>query len=92
MVPPNFIQTLLTVLPDDNNNTTVANVQIKTILIDFDWILNKMCYLGVQQCFGVVYHELTTLRQVYSARAALFDTILLLTLSNALLCVPPMFQ
>ena len=27
--------------------------------------------LGVQQCFGVVYHELTTLRQVYFARAAL---------------------
>ena len=27
-------------------------------------------YLGVQQCFGVVYHELTTLRQVYFARAA----------------------
>ena len=28
-------------------------------------------YLGVQQCFGVVYHELTTLRQVYFARAVL---------------------
>ena len=28
-------------------------------------------YLGVQQCFGVVYHELTTLRRVYFARAAL---------------------
>ena len=27
--------------------------------------------LGVQQCFGVVYHELTTLRWVYFARAAL---------------------
>ena len=27
-------------------------------------------YLGVQQCFGVVYHELTTLRHVYFARAA----------------------
>ena len=27
--------------------------------------------LGVQQCFGVVYHELTTLRRVYFARAAL---------------------
>ena len=26
--------------------------------------------LGVQQCFGVVYHELTTLRRVYFARAA----------------------
>ena len=24
-----------------------------------------MRYLGVQQCFGVVYHELTTLRRVY---------------------------
>ena len=33
----------------------------------------KTCHhidLGVQQCFGVVYHELTTLRQVYFARAA----------------------
>ena len=27
--------------------------------------------LGVQQCFEVVYHELTTLRRVYFARAAL---------------------
>ena len=27
--------------------------------------------LGVQQCLGVVYHELTTLRRVYFARAAL---------------------
>ena len=27
--------------------------------------------LGVQQYFGVVYHELTTLRRVYFARAAL---------------------
>ena len=27
--------------------------------------------LGVQQCFGVVYHELTTLRRFYFARAAL---------------------
>ena len=27
-------------------------------------------WLGVQQCFGVVYHELTTLRRVYFARAA----------------------
>ena len=26
--------------------------------------------LGVQQCFGVVYHELTTLRLVYFARTA----------------------
>ena len=29
-----------------------------------------MLYSGVQQCFGVVYHELTTLRRVYFARAA----------------------
>ena len=33
------------------------------------------CYpyldLGVQQCFGVVYHDLTTLTRVYFARAAL---------------------
>ena len=28
-------------------------------------------YLGIQQCFGVVYHEFTTLRRVYFARAAL---------------------
>ena len=28
-------------------------------------------YLEVQQCSGVVYHELTTLRRVYFARAAL---------------------
>ena len=27
--------------------------------------------LGVQQCFGVVYHELTTLRRVYFERVAL---------------------
>ena len=27
--------------------------------------------LGVKQCFAVVYHELTTLRRVYFARAAL---------------------
>ena len=26
--------------------------------------------LGVQQCFGVVYHKLATLRQVHFARAA----------------------
>ena len=25
-----------------------------------------LCYLGVQQCFGVVYHELITLRRVYN--------------------------
>ena len=25
-------------------------------------------YLGVQQCFGVVYHESTTLRRVYFAK------------------------
>ena len=30
----------------------------------------KPRFLGIQQCFGVVYHELTTLRQVYFARAS----------------------
>ena len=25
--------------------------------------LEPVIYLGVQQCFGVVYHEITTLRQ-----------------------------
>ena len=30
-----------------------------TLLFD-----RRVTYLGVQQCFGVVYHELTTLRQV----------------------------
>ena len=28
-------------------------------------------YLGVQQCFEVGYHELTTLRRVYFPKAAL---------------------
>ena len=28
-------------------------------------------YLGVQQCFGVVYHELTMLRRAYFVRTAL---------------------
>ena len=37
---------------------------ILTFLSDYD-------YLGVQQYFGVVYHELITLRRVYFARAAL---------------------
>ena len=31
----------------------------------------KSVYLGVQPCFGVVYHELTTLRRVYFAKPAL---------------------
>ena len=34
-------------------------------------LAHSSIYLGVQQCFGVVYHELTTLRWVYFARAAL---------------------
>ena len=34
--------------------------------------MNQAEFLGVQQCFGVVYHELTMLRQVYFARAALY--------------------
>ena len=33
--------------------------------------LGSLGYLGVQQCFGVLYHELTTLRRVYFASAAL---------------------
>ena len=32
---------------------------------------SHMKELGVQQCFGVVYHDLTTLRRVYFGRAAL---------------------
>ena len=32
--------------------------------------LSDTIHLGVQQCFGVVYHELTTLRRVYLLRAA----------------------
>ena len=31
----------------------------------------NVVHLGIQQCFGVVYHELTTLRRVYFARVAL---------------------
>ena len=51
------------------------------VSVSCDYIFNEtlrlrfaiciMCYLGVQQCFGVVYHELTTLRRVYFARTAL---------------------
>ena len=38
-----------------------------------DAIINATCEddLGVQQCFGVVYQELTTLRRVYFVRPAL---------------------
>ena len=36
-----------------------------------DMMLQWQDDLGVQQCFGVVYHELTTLRRVYFARVAL---------------------
>ena len=42
-------------------------------------------YLGVQQCFGVVYHELTTLRQVYFTRAALAARVLALKLTSLIL-------
>ena len=34
-----------------------------------DQINNNIFDLGVQQCFGVVYHELTVLRRIYFARA-----------------------
>ena len=37
--------------------------------LTFSWRMSGD--LGIQQCFGVVYHELTTLRRVYFARAAL---------------------
>ena len=37
---------------------TILSLYAETIII----------HLGVQQCFGVVYHELTTLRRVYFAK------------------------
>ena len=53
-----MIQALLTMTISCKNGKQTTNKQ-------------SMVDLGVQQCFGVVYHELTTLRRVYFARAAL---------------------
>ena len=46
--------------------------QIGSLVGDLLYLVSvRVIKLGVQQCFGVVYHELITLIQIYFARAAL---------------------
>ena len=49
----------------------IINGFVLVMIMNGLYNLHLGLYLGVEQCFGVVYHELTTLRQVYFARAAL---------------------